>query len=250
MTGFNSKTPRLHDAFAGAPRFFLVRVAGRGVEAGMSVTNPEALLAQLNWRYATKKFDPARKIAPDVWSALEKALLLTPSSFGLQPWKFIVITDAAVKQQLVPVSWNQTQPTGCSHHVVFAVRKALAEKDVDHFLDSIVATRGGAKEALKGYRDMMTGFAGKAAQEGWLREWAIRQVYIALGNFMTSAAVLGVDTCPMEGIEPANYDKILGLAGTEFETVVACAAGYRAADDKYAQLAKVRFAASEIIQHI
>ena len=97
---------------------------------------------------------------------------------------------------------------------------------------------------------MMTGFAGKAAKEGWLREWAVRQVYIALGNFMTCAAVLGVDTCPMEGIEPANYDKILGLDGTEFETVVACAAGYRAADDKYAQLAKVRFPASEIIRHI
>ena len=216
----------------------------------MSVTHPEALLAQLNWRYATKKFDPAKKIVPEVWSALEHALLLTPSSFGLQPWKFIVITDPVVKQQLVPVSWNQTQPADCSHHVVFAVRKAVAEKDVDRFIESIVAVRGVAKESLKGYQDIMTGFAGNAAKEGWLREWGVRQVYIALGNFMTSAAVLGVDTCPMEGIEPANYDKILGLAGTEFETVVACAAGYRATDDKYAQLAKVRFAASEVIQHI
>ena len=216
----------------------------------MSVTKPDALLAQLNWRYATKKFDPAKKIPADVWSVLEHALLLTPSSFGLQPWKFIVITDAAVKQQLVAVSWNQTQPADCSHHVVFAVRKAVAEKDVDRFVESIVAVRGVAKESLKGYQDVMTGFAGKAAQEGWLREWGVRQVYIALGNFMTSAAVLGVDTCPMEGIEPANYDKILGLEGTEFETVVACAAGYRASDDKYAQLAKVRFPASEVIQHI
>ena len=216
----------------------------------MSVTKPETLLAQFNWRYATKKFDPAKKIAPDVWAALESALLLTPSSFGLQPWKFIVITDPAVRQKLVPVSWNQTQPVDCSHHVVFAVRKALGDNDVDHFIDSIVTVRGGAKETLKGYRDMMTGFAGKAAKEGWLREWAIRQVYIALGNFMTSAAVLGVDTCPMEGIEPANYDKILGLEATEFETVVACAAGYRAADDKYASLAKVRFPASEILRHI
>ncbi|MEO6785301.1 MAG: NAD(P)H-dependent oxidoreductase [Chthoniobacteraceae bacterium] len=216
----------------------------------MNTLPPDALLAQLNWRYATKKFDPSKKIPADAWAALEHALLLTPSSFGLQPWKFIVITDPAVKQKLVPVSWNQTQPTGCSHHIVFAVRKALAERDVDRFLDSIVATRGGAKESLKGYGDVMTGFAGKAAEEGWLREWAVRQVYIALGNFMTCAAVLGVDTCPMEGIEPANYDKIIGLEGTEFETVVACAAGYRAADDKHAQLAKVRFPASEVIQHI
>ena len=216
----------------------------------MTTLNPDALLAQLHWRYATKKFDATRKIAPELWSALEQALILTPSSFGLQPWKFIVITDAAVKHQLVPVSWHQTQPTGCSHFVVFAVRKALAEKDVDNFLDSVVATRGGTKEALKGYGDIMKGFAGKAAKEGWLREWAIRQVYIALGNFMTSAAMLGVDTCPMEGISPADYDKILGLEGTEFETVVACAAGYRAADDKYASAPKVRYPASELVRHI
>ena len=234
----------------GHTAIFLVRQPPLRVARGVNTLNPDALVAQLNWRYATKKFDATKKIPAGTWAALEHALLLTPSSFGLQPWKFIVITDAAVKQKLVPVSWNQTQPADCSHHVVFAVRKALEEKDVDRFLDSIVATRGGAKESLKGYGDMMTGFAGKAAKEGWLREWAVRQVYIALGNFMTCAAVLGVDTCPMEGIEPANYDKILGLDGTEFETVVACAAGYRAADDKYAQLAKVRFPASEIIRHI
>lgn len=212
--------------------------------------SPECLLTQLNWRYATKKFDPTKKIPANVWAALEEALILTPSSFGLQPWKFIVITDPAVRQKLVPISWNQTQPVDCSHHVVFAVRKAVGETEVDHFIDSMVAARGVAKETLKGYRDMMAGFAGKAAKEGWVREWGIRQLYIALGNFMTSAAVLGVDTCPMEGISPTDYDKILGLEGTEFETVVACAAGYRAADDKYAMAPKVRFPAGDLIRHI
>jgi nitroreductase len=212
--------------------------------------NSESLLARLNWRYATKKFDPAKKIPGKVWAALEEALVLTPSSFGLQPWKFIVITDAAVKQKLVPVSWNQNQPAECSHHVVFAVQKHVGEADVDRFVESIVAVRGVPKETLKGYRDIMVGFASKAAKEGWVREWAIRQLYIALGNFMTCAAVLGVDTCPMEGLSPAEYDKILGLEGTEFETVVACAAGYRATDCKYAGIPKVRFPASKVIRHI
>ena len=216
----------------------------------MNTLNPETLLTQLNWRYATKKFDAKKKIAPELWATLEKSLILTPSSFGLQPWKFLVITDAAVKQKLVPVSWNQTQPADCSHHIVFAARRAVAEKDVDHFIASIVAVRGGTAEALKGYRDIMAGFVDKAGKEGWAREWAIRQVYIAIGNFMTSAAVLGVDTCPMEGISPTDYDKILGLEGTEFETVVACAAGYRASDDKYATLPKVRFSAAEMVQHV
>ncbi len=208
------------------------------------------MLAQLNWRYATKKFDPTNTIDPARWSALETALILTPSSFGLQPWKFIVITDPGVKQKLVAVSWNQAQPADCSHYVVFAARKSVGDAEVDHFIDSIVSVRGVPKESLKGYRDMMAGFASKAAKEGWVREWAIRQVYIAVGNFMTSAAAIGVDTCPMEGLSPPDYDTILGLEATGFETVVACAAGYRAADDKFASVPKVRFPASEIVTHI
>ena len=216
----------------------------------MQTLSPDGLIARLQWRYATKKFDPARKIPADVWAALEEALVLTPSSFGLQPWKFIVITDQAVKEKLVPVSWGQTQPADCSHHVIFAIRTALSEADIDHFIGRVVAVRGGSAEALKGYRDMMAGFTATAASQGWIREWAIRQAYIAIGNFMTCAAALGVDTCPMEGIQPPDYDRILGLTGTGFETAVACAAGYRAADDKYAAMPKVRFPAPEVIQHI
>jgi nitroreductase len=216
----------------------------------MTTLSPDALIAQLNWRYATKQFDPAKKIPADVWAALEKALVLTPSSFGLQPWKFIVVTDEAVKQRLVPVSWNQPQPADCSHHVVFAARKTLGEAEIDRFLESTVALRGGSRDALAGYRGMMAGFAAKAVKEGWIHEWAVRQAYIAIGSFMTSCAMLGVDACPMEGIVPPEYDRILGLEGGEFTTVVACAAGYRAAGDKYATLAKVRFPPDEVIQRV
>lgn len=216
----------------------------------MNTLTPDAILEHLKWRYATKQFDTAKKIPADVWAALEQALVLTPSSFGLQPWKFIVVTDPAVKKSLVAASWNQSQPADCSHHVVFAARKHLDETEIDRFLESTVAARGGSKEALAGYRGMMVGFAGKVTTEGWIKEWAIRQVYIAIGNFMTSCAVLGVDACPMEGIVPDQYDKILGLEGTDFTTVVACAAGYRSADDKYAKLPKVRYPAAEIIRHV
>src|SRR5688572_16290495 len=166
----------------------------------METYSPTALIAQLQWRYATKKFDAARKIPADVWNALEEALILTPSSFGLQPWKFLVITDAAVKQSLVAASWRQTQPVECSHFVVFGARKKLGEADIDHFLDRQIDVRGGTREALAGYRKVMAGFTLKAATEGWLTDWAFRQVYIAIGSFMTSCAMLGVDSCPMEGI--------------------------------------------------
>jgi nitroreductase len=216
----------------------------------MSTISPTALLEQLQWRYATKQFDASKKIAPDLWAALEQSLVLTPSSFGLQPWKFLVITDPATKQALTPASWNQSQVADCSHHVVFLAKRNLDAAHIHRFLERQIELRGGTHEALAGYRNIMVGFATKAKDEGWLDEWAIRQVYIALGNFMTSAALLGVDTCPMEGLVPAQYDKILNLETSDYRTIVACSAGYRAAGDKYAAAAKVRFPASEIVQHI
>ena len=210
----------------------------------------QQLVNQLNWRYATKKFDPTRKIPAEIWAALEQALVLAPSSYGLQPWKFMVATSDEVKKKLVPISWNQTQPGDCSHHVVFAVRKGLDEAHVDHYMDRIVALRGGSKEAMASYRTMMIVSLGKAAAAGTLDQWQTHQVYIALGQFMTAAALLGIDTCPMEGISHADYDQVLGLAGTPYTTVVACAAGYRDPSDKYATVAKVRFPVSEVVQHV
>jgi len=211
---------------------------------------PDTLVAALRWRYATKKFDPARLIPDDTWSALEEALVLTPSSFGLQPWKFLVIRNPDVRARLVPVSWNQTQPVDASHFVVFARRDSLPESEVDRHVSRVAEVTGTPVAALDGLRSMMAGFRDKACREGWLNAWADRQVYIALGNFMTCAATLGIDTCPMEGLDPAQYDNILGLTGSGFSTVVACAAGYRAADDAYAARPKVRYPAAGIIEHL
>ena len=144
-------------------------------------------------------------------------------------------------------SWGQTQPVDCSHYVVFAHRKNLSAADIDRFIDRIVEVRGGAKETLKGYRDIMVGNTEKARVGGTLDIWMSHQVYIALGQFMAAAALLGVDTCPMEGLEPLKYDEILGLTSLGYSTLCACAAGYRSADDKYARAPKVRFAHHEII---
>lgn len=215
----------------------------------MTKITTDGLVGQLRWRYATKQFDPARKISPEIWSALEEALVLSPSSYGLQPWKFVVVTDPTVKATLPAISWNQPQPGDCSHMVVFAVRQGFSAADVDHFLDRTYAERGLPKGALDAYRGMMVGSVDQATKEGRIDEWMTRQVYIALGTFMTSAAVLGIDTCPMEGINPGEYDKALGLAGTGYSAVVGCAAGYRS-DDPTAQMKKVRFPHAEVIKHI
>lgn len=210
----------------------------------------QTLLNQLRWRYATKRFDPNRKIPADTWKALEEVLVLSPSSFGLQPWKFVVITDRETKQALVPHSWTQSQPADCSHHVVFTVRTGLGAEDVERFIQRTMEVRGATRESLPPYQNIVLDCLDQAAKAGHLDAWQTHQVYIALGQFIASAAMLGIDTCPMEGIVPARYDDVLGLTGSGYATVVVCAAGYRAADDKYATLPKVRFPSSEVIQHV
>lgn len=207
-----------------------------------------SLLDALHWRYATKLFDPARKIPADQWAALEQALVLTPSSYGLQPWKFIVVTDPALKAKLRPASWNQSQIEDCSHLVVFLAKEDITEGDLDRFIARTSEVRGVSPESLGGYRGYMLGDLVQGPRHMVIAEWAARQVYIALGQFMASAALLGIDTCPMEGIEPAKYDEILGLKGSGYRTLAACPAGYRSPADKYAGLPKVRYEAGDVIQ--
>jgi nitroreductase len=211
---------------------------------------PQQLVDALNWRYATKKFDPARRIADDVWHALEQSLVLTASSIGLQPWKFFVVTDPAVKARLQAASYRQAQVVDCSHFVVLAVRRDLDAAHVDRHIARMAEVRGITVESLAKFRAMTTGNLDRARAEGRLDTWQEHQIYIALGQFMASAAILAVDTCPMEGIEGAKYDEILGLAGTDYATVVACAAGYRAADDKYAAIPKVRFRTDDVVVRV
>ncbi len=216
----------------------------------MDLISTEMLVSQLRWRYAVKRFDPAKKISAEDWRALEEALVLTPSSYGLQPWKFFVITDQSLKDQLVPISWNQKQLAHCSHVVVFAIKTDLAAADIDRYLARMAEVHGVPVENLAGFRKLLISSFAPPPAEFNVNEWAIRQVYIALGNFMTSAAVLGIDTCPMEGIEPAKYDQLLGLPAKGYATAVVCVAGYRAADDKYAALPKVRFKHEDVVEHL
>jgi nitroreductase len=215
----------------------------------MTPSTPDQLLRQLDWRYATKRFDPQRTIAPATWSALEQALQLAPSSFGLQPWKFLVIDDKALRQQLRQHSWGQSQVGDASHYVVFTGLRTMTMAHVDRALQRQCEVRGVTMATVAGYRSVLEGFLAKGWAAGDLGGWNTRQVYLALGQFMTAAAMLGVDTCPMEGIDMAGYDRVLGLDGSPFTTRCACAAGYRSADDKYAEAKKARFPLGEVVEH-
>ncbi len=228
--------------------FFQVELSpSRAIFYAVQPISLDTLSQALQWRYATKQFDSQKQIPAATWQTLEQTLILTPSSYGLQPWKFIIIRDPALRAELRKHSWNQPQVTDCSHYVVFAAKIKTTAEDVDRLIQVIATTRGQDPESLQFYREMMLGDIVNGPRCSIATEWAIRQCYIALGNFMTSAALLGIDACPMEGIDPEAYNTLLSLPAQGYTTAVACAAGYRADTDKYATAAKVRYPATDLI---
>ena len=218
-------------------------------QIALNPLDPGSLDAALNWRYAVKTFDAARPIEPTIWAALENSLVMSPSSYGLQPWKFLVVSDASLRAELRPHSWNQSQITEASHLVVFLVKRAITSSDLDQLIDATSAARGVPAEQLAFYRDLMQKDLIDGPRSQQIERWSSNQVYIALGTFMTAAALLGVDTCPIEGFSPPDYDRILGLENGPYRSCVVCVAGHRDATDKYAALAKVRYTPAELIEH-
>jgi len=216
----------------------------------MSAIKSEQLLERLNWRYATKQFDSTKKISDADWAALETALQLSPSSGGLQPWKFIVVTNPAVRAKLKPAAYNQSQITDASHLVVFAAKTNFSEADVDAHLQNVAKIQAVPLEALAPLRGMLVGGIVQSMDESARNAWARNQTYIALGNFLTSAASLGIDTCPMEGFDRAQFDDILGLKSKGLATAVIATAGYRSAADKYAAAPKVRFPKEQLFVQV
>ncbi len=237
-----------HAGVSSPPRYCIPAAPRTLLEPPMPAL-PADVRRQLEWRYATKKFDPARRIPADTWDVLEDALVLAPSSYGLQPWRFVVVTDPAVKDQLVAHSWGQRQVADCSHLVVFALKLGMNPADADRLIARTAEVRHAPPDALAGYRDMMAkSLSGKPQAE--IDAWMRCQVYLALGQFLAAAAMVGVDACPMEGFVPAGYDQVLGLAGRGYTAAVIAPAGYRSADDATATKPKVRFPKAEVVERV
>ncbi len=211
--------------------------------------NKETILEKLNWRYATKHYDATKKISAEDWATLEQSLILAPSSFGLQPYKFLVIENQEIREKLKPAAWGQTQITDASHLVVFAHKKTLTDADIEHYVDRIVEVRGVERETMTDYENVMKGSAKKAVDGGYVEVWNSRQAYIALGFLLETAALLNIDATPMEGFDAAQFNEILGL--TDYSAVVVAAVGYRDSEkDWLANLPKVRFPEDELIVRI
>lgn len=214
----------------------------------MSELRAEDVVGRLRWRYATERFDPSRRIDAGTWAALEEALVLSPSSFGLQPWKFIVVENAAARARLQEASWNQPQVTDASHLVVLARRSGLDGSDVARYMARVGEVRGTPARILDEMGRGMVAYIESGAVD--LSEWNARQVYIALGFFLTAAAMMGIDACPMEGIDVRRYDEILDLPRRGYLTTVAVAAGFRAAEDPLAGMEKVRFEKGDVVERM
>jgi len=204
------------------------------------------IIKALNWRYATKKFDTEKKVSEEDLNEILEAGRLAPSSYGLQPWKFVVVTDPELRKKLREHAWNQPQITDASHLIVLATRTDVDENYVKRYVDEIAKQRKTTVEALKGYQDMMTGDV-KGRSKDAVLEWSKHQSYIALGFLLFAAAQKHIDACPMEGFDPAKFDEVLELKKHNLASTVLCTIGYRAADDKASQNLKVRFDQKDIV---
>ncbi len=207
------------------------------------------IIDNLNWRYATKKFDSDKKISEIDLNELLEVLRISPSSFGLQPWKFIVVENKELREKIKIAAWNQSQVTDASHLIVLCAKKDITSKDITHYIEEIAKKRGISAESLKGFEDMMVGFRNNLDKEKTC-EWSKKQVYLAEGFLLSACAMKKIDACPMEGFNPMEVNKILELENKELTSVLLCPIGYRANDDSTANYIKVRFDTKEIIEFI
>lgn len=202
-----------------------------------------------NWRYATKKFDATKKIAPADLEILKEAIRLSTSSYGLQLYKVFIIENPAVRAQLQPASWGQSQIVDASHLFVFANYTDVQESHIDHYVENIAQTRGISMEAVKGYGDFMKNSLIGLPQDK-KAIWTSKQTYLALGNLLNAAAELKIDVTPMEGFEPEKYNEILGLNALGLNASLVATVGYRHEEDATQHLAKVRKSTEELFETI
>ncbi|MFV9482604.1 NAD(P)H-dependent oxidoreductase [Christiangramia sp. ASW11-125] len=203
-------------------------------------------LKALNWRYATKKFDDSRILSEDKLEILKHAFNLTATSYGLQPLKMLVISNKEVQKQLTEFSMNQQQVNTASHVLVICTEKNVDEKFISAYFQRVKNLRDTPDEVLQPFHNFLVDdFKNKAIEE--IEAWARNQAYLALGTLLTVCATEEIDACPMEGFEPAKYDDFLKLGDRNLQSVLVLPVGYRAKDDFFSELKKVRRPLDEVI---
>jgi nitroreductase len=207
------------------------------------------VLEKLKWRYATKKFDKVRKLSEAKLNILKEAFNLTATSFGLQTITMLVITDEVLRASLVEHSYHQKQVLEASHLLVICIQDDIIEKNVIDYYDTIKDLRNTSERILKPYRESLISMMNKMSVDE-RQNWSKNQAYIALGNLMTVCAVEDIDACPMEGFITSKYDELLELKEKGLKSVLLLPVGYRAEDDMFSELKKVRRPISETVIEI
>jgi len=206
-------------------------------------------LENLNWRYATKRYNESKKVSNEDLTDLKEALRLSASSYGMQPYKIFVIEDEEIRQKLRKESWDQPQITESSQLFVFASYQEVTQKHLNDYITNISKTRDIPEENLAQLKEMIQNSTLELSKEQQAI-WSAKQAYIALGNLLSAAAEFRIDASPMEGFSAEGYDKILKLNEKGLTTAVIAAVGYRSEEDKTQHLAKVRKSTEELFKTI
>ena len=204
------------------------------------------IIKQLQWRYATKKFDSNKKLNPNKLNILKQAFNLTATSFGLQTIKMLVVENTELRASLVAHSYNQKQVLEASHLLVICIQEDILEQDIINYYNNIKKIRNTPETILKPYREDLIKMMSKMSIQERQR-WSKNQAYIALGNLMTVCAIEEIDACPMEGFNAAAYDSALQLDKLGLKSVLLLPVGYRADTDMFAGFAKVRMPISDVV---
>lgn len=199
----------------------------------------------LHWRYTTKKFDPSQKVSEKEFCSLLDVLRLSPSSYGLQPWKFVTVSQPEMRARLKEYAWGQPQVVDASHLIVCCARTAIDDAYIRRHMEQISKMRRVGLESLTKYEQSIRNFVRSQTQQE-LENWIKRQLYIPLGMLLDECAHRKIDACAMEGFDEKKVDAALDLEDQGVTSVVFCGVGYRAADDIYAGLERVRFESKDI----
>jgi nitroreductase len=204
------------------------------------------IIDHLSWRYATKTFDENRKIEDDKLAILFKAFNLTATSYGLQPIKLLVLENKELQSKLVKHSMGQAQIAQASHVLVFCIETKIDADYIIDYFNRIKQIRNTPDKIIKPFKNFLVeDFSNKSPDN--IESWAIKQAYLAMGNILTVCAIEGIDSCPMEGFDPNQYDKILGLDQKGLKSVLLLPIGYRSDDDMFSAFKKVRKQVSESV---
>ena len=211
--------------------------------------NEDKVIESLEWRYSVKKFDPNKKLSKAQINLIEKTLILSPSSYGLQPWHFVLIHDQKIKDKLLPHAFNQSQIKDAHLIVILCTPKQLTEEFIEKYVKQVSNVRGVSINSLEKFREMLLNVVENKSEKE-LEVWMTNQVYIALGMLLMACASAKIDACPIGGFSKKDFDKILELDKRGLKSKIVCAVGFRDQSDKYISRKKVRFDRNDVITFI